>query len=137
VEKLKMNAMENKKLLIEDLHFEHRVWGNALTFYKQEIELYEKRLEELVLKYDDQQMLSNLEHFQNQFIRHKEVVHNLLHEIHRHEAILANFAENNKADNLHHTHFEYHEHISDQMKTFKKLYSEMKEEFWKFSAKWK
>ena len=129
--------MKEAALAMEDLHFEHRVWSNALTFFKYEIELYEKRLEELVLKYDDHQMLANLEHFQNQFIRQKEVVDELQHEIHRHEAVIANFAKNDQTDNLHHTHFDYHENLNDKMKTFKKLYAEMKEGFWKFSAKWK
>ena len=129
--------MTQQPIMMEDLHFEHRVWSNALIFYKQEIELYEKRLEELVLNHNDIQMLANLEHFQNQFIRQKEVVDELQHEIHRHEAILANFAQNDQADNLHSTHFDYHDHLSDKMKTFKKLYAEMKEEFWKFSVKWK
>ena len=129
--------MTQQPLMMEDLHFEHGVWRNALIFYKHEIELYEKRLEELVQNHDDYQMLANLEHFQNQVIRQKEVVDELQHEIHRHEAILANFAENKLGDNLHSTHYDYHDHLSDKMKTFKKLYAEMKEEFWKFSAKWK
>ncbi|MCB0786643.1 MAG: hypothetical protein KDC02_20845, partial [Flavobacteriales bacterium] len=62
---------------INDLHFEHQVWLNNLRFYKDEIAIFEHRLEDVVTRNTDREFLAQVEHFQNQYIREKEVIDEL------------------------------------------------------------
>jgi hypothetical protein len=70
---------------IEKLHFEHRLWMNELSFFSDELKIYEHRLEDLVNKNNEMKVLSLLEQFQNQFIRQREVLEELHHNIKVHE----------------------------------------------------
>ena len=73
---------------IQTQHFEHRVWMNELKFYEDEVKIFEHQLEVLVGK-GIKELLPNLEKFQNKFIRHKEVLDELMHDIKIHEHALA------------------------------------------------
>jgi hypothetical protein len=116
---------------IQTLHFEHKLWLNELKFFADELIIYNHRLEDLVDKSNDKEMLASLEHFQNQFIRQKEVLDTLTHDINIHEKSLkAVFEGKIEADT------DYHEYLRDQVDTFKKIYNELKAEFYRFMAKW-
>ena len=118
---------------IQSQHFEHKVWMNELSFYADEVKIYERQLEELVGK-NIKEMLPMLEQFQNNFIRQKEVIDELKHEINAHEHELAVMAEKdlNLAPGSRYDHLAFRE----QMDTFKKIYSELKAEFIRFWGKW-
>lgn len=118
---------------IQTQHFEHKVWMNQLSFFADEVHIYENQLEDLVEK-NIKEMLPRLEHFQNSFIRQKEVLDKLYRDIkvHEHALVLAvnNDQELSKADK------EVHEKYRDEMEVFEKLYSELKVDFLKFWRKW-
>lgn len=128
--------MIKTKYHLHELHFELKVWVNELIFYKEEVSLYENRLEELVRKYTDRNMLAQLERFQNQFIRQKEVIDELKHEVKAHENILQQFAQTHNEIELQHTLFEYHNKLKEDMITFKKLYTDVKNDFMRFAAQY-
>lgn len=113
---------------INDLHFEHQVWLNALSFYKEEIGIFEKRLEEVVTRNTVTEVLAQVEHFQNQYIREREVIDELRHDIKQHE----NFLEKESKEHpvaIDHRAFGDHVELRDRMETFEKLYRELKTEF--------
>ena len=69
---------------LQVVHFEHRLWVNELDFFADEIRIYERQLEELIRKSAEKDAMQELEQFQNQFIRQKEVLDTLQHDIHIH-----------------------------------------------------
>jgi hypothetical protein len=127
---------QTEAVYLNDLHFEHRLWLNELKFVEDELKIFEHYLEDLTKKGRVQEMLRGLEHFQNQFIRQKEVLDILLHDIKSSERELAAFAKDNPeaAEDL---EVDDHEQLHDSMFQFQKLYSELKEKFLAFMAIWK
>ncbi|HOY13639.1 MAG TPA: hypothetical protein PLY70_10885, partial [Saprospiraceae bacterium] len=77
--------MDTTTAHIDSLHFEHVLWTRQLDFEKDEIKFFNKKLEEVVSRWTDVIILGKVEQFQNQFIRNKEVIDTLLHEIKLHE----------------------------------------------------
>jgi hypothetical protein len=119
---------------IGDLHFDHMEWINALRFYKEEIEILEHRLEDIVRRNNHGDVMAELEHFQNQFIREKEVIDELRHDIKQHE----NFLEKESKDHpvaIEHRYFGDHVGLRDRVHTFEKLYRELKSEFQQWLVK--
>ncbi len=119
---------------IQSQHFEHKVWMNELNFYADEVRIYEHQLEELVGK-NIKEMLPGLEKFQNNFIRQKEVLDELRHEIriHEHELVLAVNAVGKAIEN---NGRHDHEAFEEKVEIFKKIYVELKGEFLNFWRKW-
>ena len=119
---------------LSDLHFEHQVWINTLQFCKDEITIFERRMEEIVKRNTDKALLAELEHFQNQYIREREVIDELRHDIKQHE----NFLEKESMDHpvaIDHRAFGDHSNLRDRMTTFERLYKELKDEFFRWMAK--
>jgi hypothetical protein len=74
--------MEISEHFSNDLRYDHHVWENELNFYKNELHIFEDRLEDMLDRNPSRDLLRELEQFQNQFIRQKEVVDELNHKIH-------------------------------------------------------
>ena len=119
---------------LSDLHFEHQVWLNTLQFCKDEIGIFERRMEEIVSRNTDKALLAELEHFQNQYIREREVIDELRHDIKQHE----NFLEQEVKEHpiaIDHRAFGDHTILRERMGTFEQLYKELKDEFYRWMAK--
>lgn len=115
-------------------HQLHKVWLNYLSFYKDEMQIFQKRLEEVALKYRDSDTLPHIEHFQNQLILHKEQHDILRHDIKQYEnRIEAAYAENPVlAEN---SRVDAETELADRVETFSRLFHDMKDEFYQFLAK--
>ncbi len=118
---------------ISDLHFEHQVWLNTLQFCKDEIAIFERRMGELATRNTDKALLAELEHFQNQYIRQREVIDVLRHDIKQHENFLEKESKEH-ATAIDHRGFGDHTELRNQMVTFEKLYRELKDEFYRWVA---
>ncbi len=127
---------QTKKVHLSDLHFEHKIWLNELKFVSDELSFFEKYLEDLVTRHDDKEMLVQLEHYQNQFIREKEIVDIMNHDIRKHEHKLVEFAQKhtNSFDNY---DLEDHDELRDSMVRFRKIFNELKVNFFRFMHDWK
>ena len=128
-----METTEKKHLDI--LHFEHEKWKSELNFYQDELMSYRNRLEEVSARYTDQEVLRELEQFQNQFILQNEVIDILIHDINEHENILVNNVKENPVASDHRL-FGDHGGLRDRMETFLKIYSELKPEFMRYLTKY-
>lgn len=120
---------------LSDLHFEHTTWLNALTFYKEEIGIFERRLEEVTARNTSQEVRARSEHFQNQYIREREVIDELRHDITIHENSLEKEVREHPVA-VDHRYFKDHGDLRDRMATFEKLYRELKGEFHRWVAQW-
>lgn len=126
--------MESTTKYLHELHAEHREFNAQLDFVIDEIRTFKHRLEEVAIANNKLEVMQRAEHFQNQFIRHKEVIDELKSMIHHHEKLIADLAEaNNVATD--HRKTEDHIELREQMVTFAKIYSDLKTEFLGFLSK--
>ena len=124
--------MSTIQIEVENLHFQHRLWSNELSFVEDELKIFENRLEKLVNTLRDRDMLAKLEHYQNQFIRQKEVLDQLQHDIKVHEQEIGRMLQNGKK--LNDSNLNRHLKVEDEMATFRKIYGELKSNYFKFMA---
>ena len=119
---------------LQMVHFEHQLWVNELAFFADEIKIYEHQLEELVKKTNKKEAMQELEQFQNQFIRQKEVLDTLQHDIHIHEQKLSEAMQERQELPL---DPKYHNFLKGQMESFHTIYAELKKKFYLFLNKWR
>ncbi len=124
--------MDQVKVDVQALHLEHTLWTNELTFFAEQIAIFEKGLGELVKKDTDREAMAELEQIQNQFIRHKEVLDELKHDIHLHEQAMSNYLKDHENAST----YDDHAGMRDRMESFRKLYYELKSQFTRFMTKW-
>lgn len=125
--------MDNQKYLSE-LHTENKEWIKELDFAKDEIETFKNRLSEVVQKNTGTDILAPAEHFQNQFIRHLEVIDELKHDINEEEhKLVANAKANNVATD--HRKSEENQALVKRMDAFSKIWRELKEEYYNYLKK--
>jgi hypothetical protein len=80
-------------------------------------------------------VLTEVEHFQNQFIIQRDNIDNIAHAIKlNEESLLAEINRNPVA--VDHRKLEYHEKEQDLVETFAKNFSGIREEFNRFTSKW-
>lgn len=116
-------------------HEENTNWMKTLDFYKDEIKIFRSRLEEIAAKNNSTKVLTEVEHFQNQFIIQRDNIDNIAHAIKlNEESLLAEINRNPVA--VDHRKLEYHEKEQDLVETFEKNFSGIREEFNRFTSKW-
>jgi len=81
------------KASVNTLHHQDLDWLRELDFYKGEIAILNKRLEEVIVANTHTEVTSQVEHFQNKFIVLKEVIETLGHDIKGREAAIERTAE--------------------------------------------
>jgi hypothetical protein len=128
--------MSGKKYHLAQLHTENKFWVTELLFFKDEITYFETQLARIITNNTAQEVMVKVEHFQNQFIRQREVIDEVKHNIKASENELQTFATSHNEIAIGHALFADHVELREEMDTFKKLYSELKDEFRHFLAKW-
>lgn len=127
--------MNAKHIYLKDLHFEHKIWESELSFYKEELKIFQQRLGDVSLKNTKHEVQAQIEHFQNQFIRQNEVIDEYRHQINEHEGHLITETEKNPTA-IEHRYFTDHKEMRDNMQIFRRLYGELKHEFMNFLVMW-
>jgi ASC-1-like (ASCH) protein len=107
-----------------------------LNFYKEEIKIFERQLEQLLNKNPVDEVCPRVEQFQNKFILQKEIIDHLKHDLNVSEKQLASFASELSGMGLESIKMDNHTKLRERMATFRKLYTEMKTEFRWFEADW-
>jgi len=122
---------KEKMVYISDLHFEHVQWRNELLFWEEQIGSYIKRLEEVVVRWTDNMVRAQVEHFQNQFILHNDIIDVLKKDIKLHEQHIASYAQENPIA-IDHVHFEDHTQLRNRMETQRSIYGDLKDKYYRF-----
>ena len=130
-----MSTKKAPRKHIDELHADHRLWTNNMKFYLDELTIFENRLGELVTKNTKLEVVSQIEHFQNQFILQKEVADQLIRKCKDHDKFLANQAKANPVA-IDHVLFADHTKLHDETATYDKLYKTLKKDYMKFLRKW-
>lgn len=128
-----MSTVAENRVHLLDLHSDHELWLNTLRFCKDEIGIFEKRLEDIAKRNTGRDVMAELEHFQNQYIREREVIDELRHDIKQHENYLQQYASEHPVA-IDHVLFKDHAGLRDRVNTFEKLYHELKAEFMRWLA---
>ena len=121
-------------LSIPKLHTEYADWMDELTFYKEEIKIFERHLEKLTKHNYNTEMMAGVEHFQNAFICQKEVIDLLKHNLHISERQLSAFVKEVCGMGLSSIKMDNHSELRTEMQTFRKLFSELKVSFRQFES---
>lgn len=121
---------------IRSLHLEYQLWVRELIFFKEEIKIFETHLEEIINRNSKLEVQAQVEHFQNQFIRQKEVIDEIRHKLHISEKQLAGFVSEISGMGLDSIKMDNHTQLREEVSIFKKIYYELKTDFRRFEAQW-
>lgn len=125
----------SKNEFIFNQHSENTEWVQKLDFYKDQVTILQGRLEEIAQKNNQDEVLSEIEHFQNQFIVQRNNIDEIRHLIRENEQQLqAEITSNPVA--VDHRKVAYHEQEKNAVESFEHVFNELREEFNKFSSKW-
>lgn len=125
---LNLTAMHTIALYHNDLMYDHARWENELDFYKREIGILEDHLGDLILRDLSQDMLIKVEQYQNRFIRQKEVLDELTHQIHLYEDELEGKDPADKVSDVQ-AYLPRHREMAQQIHRFHDLYMELRADF--------
>lgn len=128
-------TIKEKRVHIDDLHFEHKTWINELQFYKDEMPIFQSRLEEIAKRYTSSEVLAELDQFQNRIYLERNAIDELLHDINLHEKALAKYAHEHPVA-IDHVLFKDHAPLRDRVETNRAIMHELKTEFNRYLAKW-
>lgn len=126
--------MKTAEIKMPELHQLHKEWANKLNFYRDDIKSLEKRVEEIASKYTDTEVLSMIEHFQNQIKIQRNEMDILMHDINAEEKELQNNINDNPTAWDHRK--AAHTNLNERMITFEKLFAELRRELIGFAAKY-
>lgn len=126
-----------KKTVINnsDLHFEHKQWDSELAFWNDELKSFKNRLSELVTRWTDKDVLAQLEHYQNEFILHGNVIANLQETIEKHEMNISHHSDEGH-ESMDISMVNTHTDLREKMETQRQIYADLKKEFFQFLSKY-
>ena len=128
----------NKKtevLFNEDLHFEHKQWQSELAFWEDELKSFNNRLDELINRWTNREVIMQLEHYQNEFILHGKVIDQLQEAIEKHEIRIAGQTQVGQ-DALDTVMTKKHLEFRNKMETQRQIYANLKKSFFHFLTKY-
>ena len=125
--------METKIVYLSDLKFNLSVWKKELRFHKEEMERFEKKMEEIAKRNLGVKAMAPLEGFQNRIIREKEVIGQLLQRIRMKRRIIEKLEKGSEDDDRLRSQ---QNTLRDDMKTYIKLHYELKEQIMDYFLKW-
>ena len=106
----------------ENLHFEHENWKSELEFWDDELKTFTNRMSELVTRWTNDEVLEQLEHFQNEFVLHGAVIDDFKETINKHEANV--------------TLVKTHMQLREKMEKQRQKYADLKKEFFRFLSEY-
>ncbi len=120
---------------LQSLHLEYKLWIAELNFDIEMIRIFEAHLEKIAsVNTNNKEVLSKVEHFQNQFIRQREVIDELKHDLHTSEVQLAAFTQEMSTVGYDSERMDNHSGLRERFLTFKKIFSQLKDEFHSFEG---
>jgi len=125
--------MEIKLVYLSDLKFNLKVWKRELKFHREELEKFEKKLEEIASRNLGIDAMAPLEGFQNKIIREKEVIGRMLQRIRMKRKIIQTADMSEELDGRLRNQ---QTSLKDDMKMYIKLHYELKEDLMDYFLRW-
>lgn len=127
--------MKKELIFNTDLHFEHENWNRELLFWEDELMSFQNRLDELVRKWTDNEVLAKVEKFQNLIIVHKDAIVSIKNQIDLHETNMADHFKKEE-DVLNKDLVSKHELLRYKIEIQRNLFNEFKGNFFRFLTKY-
>lgn len=125
------SGIDQLHVVLDYFHTDHLRWRNELEFARQELGMYNSRLEQLVVRTINKETLADIEHFQNQFIRERDVIDTLLHHVGLAIKDTATLAQD-PGTLAGHFDMQKHLKLGDEMVMFSRLNADLRYSFNKF-----
>ena len=123
-------------LPVKSLHLEYKLWIAELNFDIEMIRIFEAHLENIVASnLENKEVLRNVEHFENQLIRQREVIDELKHDLNISEKQLATFAQEMSPVGYEFERLDNHSVLRERFFMFRKIFNELKDEFHSFESR--
>jgi len=124
-----------KEINIKHISNLHSDALRGLDFYKQEIVILKKRLEEIAADNTGHEVAESIEHFQNQFLIQGNNIDELKHRINENIKAIENQVKNS-AGFLDQNSADENSGLYDQYLAEEKIINDIRQEFNRFAAKW-
>lgn len=125
--------MEKGKVF--EQHAENKEFIGKLTFYKDEIQILQNRLDEVAAKNNQLECMKEVEHFQNQLIIQKNNIDEIKHKVVLDEDRLVKEIEKNEVA-IDHRSIDFHAEEKEDVETFERVFNELRKEINLFFTKW-
>jgi len=114
-----------------NMHFEHKQWKGELTIWNEELVFFNNRINELVKRGANKNVLVKLEHYQNAFILHLTIMGIMHEDIDGHELQIA--TQNKENINALDCHMmKKHGDFRHKFEKQRQVYSNLKKSFFRF-----
>ena len=120
---------------IFDQHRENTGFSSKLKFYKEELAILQERLAEITAKNSRQEVMKEVEHFQNQFIIQPKNADEIGRMVGLNEKQLQEEISKNPTA-VDHRSTKDHSKERELVEGFEKNLNQLREEFKRFAAKW-
>jgi hypothetical protein len=122
----------NQQDNLSDMHTEHRQWQENLLFYQDELRTFQDRLREVTSKNPSAEVMSWVEHFQNQFNIQQQLIDELTHALRQHEHAMKESLTSEANDQ---SGLQDHAEERGKMRVFDRFQKELKNDLNKFLEK--
>ncbi|NUM31628.1 MAG: hypothetical protein HUU47_04815 [Bacteroidetes bacterium] len=119
---------------IYELHQENQEWLKKLSFYKDEIKVFQKRVDEIAKLNTSKEFQAMVDHYQNQFFIQLDRINSIKHEIKNNEKTIEDSVRSNSVA-VDHRSMPDHEEQREKVQTFEEIFSSLKDEFNSFLSK--
>ncbi|MFI5186387.1 MAG: hypothetical protein ACHQF0_06665 [Chitinophagales bacterium] len=116
------------------LHIEYQLWIAELNFDIELIKIFEGHLAFITSHNTSKKLLAHIEQFQNQFIRQREVIDELKHDLNISEKQLASFVRDMATVGYENERLDNHSGLRDRFLRFRDLFEELKTRFRHFET---
>ena len=123
------------KTKIYTQHEEHTEWLSKLAFYKDELPILQKRIEEVLRKNTSKDVASKVEHFQNQLLIQADNISKIQHHINHEENTIQNSIKDNPIASDH-RNTEDHLEERQMVESFEKHFIELRDDLNTFISRW-
>jgi hypothetical protein len=123
-----------QKTSFTQAHLENKLWANELSFYQEEINIFQLHLQELTKRNTSLQQSERADFFRGQLARYRDLVSQLLNEISTAEQKMAIYARGNGNQDLDAVNVGDHYLFRDKILSFKEDYARNREAFKAFEA---
>ena len=118
------------------LHIEYQFWIAELNFDVELIKIFESHLAFIASGNTAKKLMPGIEQFQNQFIRQREVIDELKHDLNVSEKQLAAFVREMSPIGFDNERLDNHSGLRARFLTFHDLFDDLKGRFRHFESEW-
>jgi uncharacterized coiled-coil DUF342 family protein len=124
-----VKEVEDIKQKLADLHFDQRLWINRIKFYKAELDILQTYLDQIVKYYSNDELMSEVEQYQNKIIVYREVADRLIKDYKGLRNRISDLSDSKSLDSENEEIVHDQEEILNKAKGFVEFVTELRDNF--------